>query len=276
MIKKIILYAIVIFSSVYIFLIFYMYSNQENYLFFPSKKYVSPPDSLGIEELWLKTIDGEKLHAWWLENNENNKTVIFFHGNAGNISGRVLQVEVFKKLKLNALLVDYRGYGKSSGQIKKEKDVYLDGLAVWNYVIKDKGKQAKDIIIWGRSLGGAVAIDLAREKEVFAVIAESTFYSVVDMARKHYWFLPTNLIAKYKFLSGDKIKNIKAPIMIVHSQGDEIVPFEQGKKLFSTASKPKVFLEITGGHNTGIIESYDQYISELGKFLAGRGARVVE
>lgn len=267
MIKKVILNIVIIILSVYVFVIFYMFINQENYLFFPSKEYISPPSNLGVEEVWFKTNDGEKLHAWWLENKKDSKTVIFFHGNAGNISDRVSQVQIFKKLKLNCLMVDYRGYGKSSGKIKKEKDIYLDSLAAWDYVIKEKGVQAKDIIIWGRSLGGAVAIDLAQEKDVFAVIAESTFYSVVDMAKKQYWFLPAGLITKYKFLSNDKVKNIKAPIMIVHSRDDEIVPFEQGERLFDKAIEPKVFLEISGGHNTGIFESYDKYIEEIDKFL---------
>ena len=267
MIKKIILDVIIIILSVYVFVIFYMFINQESYLFFPSKKYINPPSNLGVEEVWLTTDDGEKLHAWWLEAGEGNKTAIFFHGNAGNISDRVSQVQVFKKLNLNALMIDYRGYGKSSGQIKKEEDIHLDSLAAWDYAAKEKGRQAKDIIIWGRSLGGAAAIDLAQKKDVFAVIAESTFYSVVDMAKKQYWFLPVELIAKYKFLSNDKIKNIKAPIMIVHSRDDEIIPFEQGERLFEKANEPKVFLEITGGHNTAIFESYDEYVEEINKFL---------
>jgi len=275
MIKRIILDIIIIILSIYVFIIFYMFINQESYLFFPSKEYISPPKSLSIEEIWLKTNDGEKLHAWWLETGENNKTAIFFHGNAGNISDRVSQVEILKKLNLNALLIDYRGYGKSSGQIKKEEDIYLDSLAAWNYVIKEKGVQEKDIIIWGRSLGGAAAIDLAQNKNVSAVIAESTFYSVVDMAKKQYWFLPVGLIAKYKFLSNDKIKNIKAPIMIVHSRDDEIIPFEQGKRLFDNANKQKIFLEIAGGHNSGIFESYDKYIKEIDDFLR-RGGRAIE
>ncbi|MCK4744596.1 alpha/beta hydrolase [Candidatus Parcubacteria bacterium] len=267
MIKKIILDIVIIILSVYVFVIFYMFINQESYLFFSSKEYIVPPSNLGVEEVWLETNDGEKLHAWWLENKKDSKTVIFFHGNAGNISDRVSQVEIFKKLNLNCLMVDYRGYGKSSGQIKKEKDIYLDGLAAWNYVIKEQGKQIKDIIIWGRSLGGAVAIDLAQEKDVFAVIVESTFYSVIDMAKKHHWFLPVGLIAKYKFLSNDKIKNIKAQIMVVHSRDDEIIPFEQGERLFYNANEPKVFLEIAGGHNTGVFNSYDKYVEEINKFL---------
>lgn len=267
MIKRIILDIIIIILSVYVFIIFYMFINQENYLFFPSKKYTAPPSELNIQEVWLETSDGAKLHAWWLETGENNKTAIFFHGNAGNISDRVFQMRIFKELNLNALLIDYRGYGKSSGQIKKEEDIYLDSLAAWDYAIKEKGVQRKDIIIWGRSLGGAAAIDLAQKKQVFAVIAESTFYSVVDMAKKQYWFLPAGLIVKYKFLSNDKIKNIKVPIMIVHSRDDEIIPFEQGKRLFDNANKPKIFLEIEGGHNSGIFESYDKYIEEIDKFL---------
>lgn len=252
-----------------------MFINQENYLFFPSKEYTAPRPELNIQEVWIKTSDNESLHAWWLENDKNNKTAIFFHGNAGNISDRISQVEIFKKLNLNALLIDYRGYGKSSGQIKKEEDIYLDSLAAWNYVIKEKGVPEKDIIIWGRSLGGAAAIDLAQKKQVFAVIAESTFYSVVDMAKKQYWFLPVGLVVKYKFLSNDKIKNIKVPIMIVHSRNDEIIPFEQGKRLFDNANQPKVFLEIVGGHNSGIFESYDKYIEEIDDFLR-RGGRAVE
>lgn len=250
----------------YSILLLYVFLNQKNFIFFPEKGEVTAPEFLKIKDVYIDTSDGEKLHAWWLPIDEKARTVIFFHGNAGNLSDRVNQMNVFSDLGLNALMIDYRGYGKSSGEINKEQDVYTDGQAVLNY-LDEINIPNENIILWGRSLGGAVAIELAQERKIAAVIVESSMYSGLELAKKYYWFMPVKYLLKYNFESYKKIKKIHSPILIMHGLNDEVMPYEQGIKLFEAANEPKEFFELKGGHNTGLYETYDDYIVELKKFL---------
>jgi len=271
---KILKSAIIILLASYIIITLYYYFVQKSFIFYPSDIYTSPPEQLKIEEVFIKTSDGEKLHAWWMPIRQStgqadpaHETVLFFHGNAGNLTDRTFRLDIFNKLGLNTLIIDYRGYGKSSGQIKKEQDLYTDGLAAWDYLIEEKKIKSENIIIWGRSLGGAIAVDLAQEKNVNAVILEATFASIYGVVPKAFRFLPIKLILKYKFASGEKIKNIQAPVLIIHSQDDEIIPFEQGQKLYDTANQPKQFLKLKGGHNSDVAESYEIYLLGVKDFL---------
>jgi len=264
---KILKLIVIICLASYVVIIIYSYIYQKKFVFYPTKTYTPPPAHLNIEEVFIKTTDEENLHAWWMYNNATAKTVLFFHGNAGNLTDRAFRLDIFNKLGLNALIIDYRGYGKSSGKIKKEQDLYIDGMAAWKFLIKNKKIAPENIIIWGRSLGGAVACELAQDKDVAAVILEATFYSLAETVPKAFCFLPVKLILKFKFANGEKIKNIKAPILIVHSQDDEIIPFRQGEKLFQIAPKPKQFLKLIGGHNSDVVESYEVYLQGVKDFL---------
>ena len=269
-------FAIIIFLATYLFLILYYYFSQKKFIFFPSKTYLPPPAHLNIEEVNIATIDGEQLHGWWLANNKADKTALFFHGNAGNITDRTFRMEIFKTLNLSALMIDYRGYGRSSGLIKKEQDLYNDAMAAWRFLVEDKQAAPNSIIIWGRSLGGGVACDLAQklsssktapDKGLAAVVSESTFPSLSEIAPKQFRFMSINTILKFDFDNGEKIKDIKAPILIVHSQDDEIAAFEQREKLFKAALEPKQFLKLKGGHNSDIAESHQVYIQGVKDFL---------
>ncbi len=251
----------------YSFLVALLYFTQTSHIFFPTREYSPPPSQLNIEEVYFETTDKVKLHGWWMKTENAKKTVLFFHGNAGNLSHREWQMEIFRELELNALIFDYRGYGKSLGKIKTEQDLYQDGEGAWTFLTKEKNITPESIIIWGRSVGGGIAVDLAQEKGINALILESTFYSMREVAQKHYWYMPIGLLLKYQFASGKKIKNVHAQILIIHSPEDEVIPFEQGKKLFDFTNEPKEFLQISGGHNDGISQSYDQYIVKLRDFL---------
>ncbi len=251
----------------YLFLVFFTYFFQKKLIFYPTKIVNSPSKYLGIEEVFFETVDGKKLHGWWMETDGAEKTVIFFHGNAGNLSHRVFQMEIFKSLGLNALIFDYRGYGKSSGRIIKEQDVYNDGSAAWEFVTKKKKILADKIIIWGRSIGGAVAADVAQNKEISAVVLESALFSAEDIARKYFWYLPVRWLLRFHFETGEKVKNIHVPIFIIHSKEDEIIPFGHGEDLFDMALEPKTFLKTSGTHNEWMFDSNKEYIEGIREFL---------
>jgi fermentation-respiration switch protein FrsA (DUF1100 family) len=164
-------------------------------------------------------------------------------------------------------MFDYRGYGKSSGKIKTEQDLYLDAKAALNFLTKIKKINISNLIIWGRSLGGAIAIDLAQNKKIEALIIESTFNSMDDMGSLQYKFLPIKILSKFHFRSDLKIKNIKAKLLVIHSKNDEVIPFSQGNKLFQNALQNKQFLIISGNHNSGFRESENIYLETIKSFM---------
>jgi len=208
----------------------------------------APPNHLDINEEVLTTFDGERLYAWWLRTEHAKKTILYFQENGTNISHRISRLNTFKTMGVNGLLIDYRGYGKSTGRIHQEHHIYTDGLTAWNFLTTDKGIDPEDIIIWGRSLGGGVAAEVAQFKKIAALVLESTFYSLDEVARRQYWFLPTTRLLKFHFDNGRKLKNITAPVVIIHSMEDNYIPFMQASKLFDSASDPKFMLKTTGSH----------------------------
>lgn len=244
-----------------------LYLFQQKFIFFPQKGSLSPPEDLEIQEYQIITSDGETLHAWWMPVDSSAYTVLFFHGNAGNISRIEKRMRLFREMGFNALAIDYRGYGISTGKIKKEADVYKDARASYEYLQKTLGVEEGRIIIWGWSMGGAVAVELAQHKKCHALVMESTFNSLKDMADRTFWFIPNRLTMKYHFLSGDKISRVACPILFVHSRLDEIVPYLQGTKLFAKHKGKKKFIEIEGDHNHGMLDSQEKFIREALPFL---------
>ncbi len=246
----------------------YFYYRQESMLFFPEKVIWQTPKSIGLEyeEVILTTNDGVLITGWYVPAMDEKGVVLFCHGNAGNVSDRLDSIKIFHDLGQSVLIFDYRGYGRSSGKIS-ENGTYLDAEAAWDYLIRTKHKSSKDIVIFGRSLGGAVAAETALRKGPACLILESTFMSVPAIARKYYPWLPVGLIAKYRYATLDKIDAIRCPKLIVHSKDDEIIPFAHGWKIYEKAVPPKEFLEIKGGHNEGFMLSGDAYREGLGNFL---------
>lgn len=219
-----------------------------------------PPKNLAIEELVLTTADGERLNAWWLETKNAEKTILYFQGNGTNVSHRVPRLNTFRKMGVNGLITDYRGYGKSTGRIISEADIYTDGLTAWNYLTAEKGIHPKDIIIWGRSLGGGVAAEIARCKDIAALILESTFYSLDAIVQRHYWFLPTTWLLNFHFENGRKLKQVSAPVVIMHSVDDNYIPFIHADRLFKAAACPKFIIKTTGSH----ADSFDHQWAAFG------------
>ncbi len=242
--------------------------QQPAMIFYPSPGLVTTPVEAGLvyEEVKLTTADGVSLHGWYLPNPTSKKTLLFFHGNAGNISHRLDSLLIFHRLGLNVLIMDYRGYGRSEGN-PGEDGLYRDADAAWQYLIEQRGNKAEDIVIMGRSLGGAVATWLAAKQKPVALIVESTFTSVREMARELFPLLSWLTPLRYRFDSASVMEDIRCPVLVVHSREDEIIPYTLGKKLYDTARQPKRFLEIRGGHNGGFLLSQPQYERGLRTFL---------
>lgn len=217
------------------------------------------------EDIYFKTEDGLALNGWFLPKDGARLTLLFCHGNAGNISHRLPKLGMLQRLGLNIFIFDYRGYGRSEGS-PSEQGLYRDVRAAYKYLISVRGISKENAILYGESLGGAVAIDLATGEIVKAVITEETFSSVSDVAKTIYPFLP-KLVFSSRFNSVQKIKGIRAPKLIIHSQDDEIIPFALARKLFDAASQPKEFAIIRGSHNTAYVDSQEEYLAKLKGFL---------
>jgi pimeloyl-ACP methyl ester carboxylesterase len=238
----------------------------------PTRDLVATPADIGLdyEELTLTTADHEKINAWYIPSSSSKtkpaKTVLFFHGNAGNISHRLETIKIYNNLNLNFLIIDYRGFGLSTGK-PSEKGTYADANAAWKYLIEERKLQSQDIIIAGRSLGGAIAVELAKAVSPAMLIIESTFTSMTDVSAVHYPFMPTSLIVKHEYETIQKLKDIDCPIVIAHSQKDEVIPYEHSQRNFAVANDPKQFIELHGGHGSGFLMSKELYIQGLQKAL---------
>ena len=255
----------------YCALALYVFLMQPKLIYYPgipSRTLEVTPAVIGMdhEELTLITTDGEQLHAWFIPHPQARATLLFAHGNAGNISHRLDSIQVFHDIGLNVLIFDYRGYGQSTGK-PSEKGTYRDADAAWAYLTVTRGIDPGKIILFGRSLGAAVIADLAARVAPAGVILESAFLSVPEMAATIYPWLPVRWLASYRYDNGEKVARITRPLLIIHSRGDEIIPFEQGERLFQQASEPKQFLELRGRHNDGFYVSKDEYLMAMGVFL---------
>ncbi len=236
-----------------------LYFLQSSFVYKPTKDVLYNPGGLGLtyEKVVLKTEDGLKLSAWFIPAENARQTVLFCHGNAGNISHRLDTANIFNELGINCLLFDYRGYGNSQGK-PTEEGTYLDAEAAWNWLI-ERGIGPEQIIIFGRSLGGSIASHLAVKVHPSGLVLESNFTSYVDMGKKFYPYMPVRLFARFNYNAIDHIRKIDCPVLIIHSRNDEMIPFEFGLKLYDAAKEPKEFLEIFGSHNDGFLHSGQVY-----------------
>lgn len=252
----------------YLVLVGAAWSLQGCMIHFPTNHLVASPENAGLEyqDLTLITEDEEHLHAWFLPVEQPRGVLLFFHGNAGNISHRLESLRIFHRLQLDVLIVDYRGYGRSSGR-PSERGLYRDGQAAWHYLIEQRQVAPEEIVVFGRSLGAAVAAHLAARQPVGALILESGFTSVADLGADLYPFLPVRLLVRYRYPTAEDLAQVTAPVLVVHSRDDEIIPFSHGERLYQTASEPKWFLEIQGSHNAGFMDSGEDYIRGLKRFL---------
>jgi fermentation-respiration switch protein FrsA (DUF1100 family) len=259
-----------------------LYFMQPTLLYSPMREVPYTPDELGLdfERVAFKSGDGLLLTGWHIpaplevrtkaasvqpgdslltgpaEN--SGMTVLFCHGNGGNMMHRLDSINIFYNLGLNCFIFDYRGYGNSEGKLSEE-GTYLDAHAAYKWLTKEKKIPADDIIIFGRSLGGSIAAQLAGEVEAKTLIIESTFTSYVDIGRKFYPYMPVRWFASFSYKTIDYIKKVRCPVMIIHSRNDEVVPFEFGLEVYEAANGPKELVEIFGSHNNGFLISSETY-----------------
>jgi len=247
--------------------LYFRYFEWKN-IYYPTREISITPESIGLkfEDVFFETDNHVMLNGWYVPCEEATSTLLFCHGNAGNISDRLDSIDIFHNLGLNIFIFDYRGYGKSRG-FPTERGTYLDAMAAYNWLISKKKPNEDKIVIFGRSLGGSIAIDLAAKINKGLLISESAFTSIIDIGKELYPFLPIKYCASTKYDSIQKIKNVKIPKLIIHSEDDEIIPFRHGEKLFKAAISPKQFYKMNGGHNDGFIVMGNKYKDTIKNFI---------
>ena len=237
-------------------------------IFQPTRDLGIRPDALGIpvEDVFLETEDGVRIHSYFLPAPEASRAILFFHGNAGNASHRLPNAAGLRARGAHVLLADYRGYGRSQGR-PSEAGAYADARANLAYLRSERGIPEERIVLFGRSLGGAVAVDLAQDRPLAGVILESTFSSVADVARSLFggWVAP---LTRGRFDSRVKIQNLRSPLLFLHGDRDRTVPIEFGQRLFAAAPGRKEFETLPGaGHNDTVALGGEAYFERIGRFL---------
>ncbi|MCW9707811.1 alpha/beta hydrolase [Fodinibius salsisoli] len=252
----------------YICILLLLYLFQAKMVYHPTEELWGDPSSVGLpfEEIIFETTDGIQLHGWFISAGSEKPTVLYCHGNAGNISGRLASIKLLHSLGVNVFIFDYRGYGKSEGS-PSEQGTYRDAKAAWDYLTTVRGIDSKNIIIKGRSLGGAIAAWLGARTNPAALIIESTFTSAADLGADLYPWLPVRQLLRYQYPTIDYIKEVKVPLFMAHSRDDRVVPFHHGNVLFEAAPEPKTFVELQGSHGTGFLDTGLEYREALQQFL---------
>ena len=251
----------------------YMLVLDRMMIYFPQRGIEATPDSVGLayKDVYLTASDGTQIHGWHIQG-ESDITLLWFHGNAGNISHRLDNILMLhQRLGVGVFIVDYRGYGLSEGR-PSEKGIYMDAEAALGYMTDELGLAAeRDVILFGRSLGAGVAVEMATRREVRGVILESGFTSIRDMARASGSPLPIPLVltlfeARYDSIS--KIGQVDSPVMILHGDRDDTVPYWMAEKLYAAASDPKTLYPIRGaGHNDTVYVGGEAYFKALRDFI---------
>ena len=253
-------------SIILLFILFYtticliLYFQQERLMFAPSKKLVDNPASyqLPYEDVWIDIVNQEKkttekIHGWWMPNsNENANVFVYMHHNAINVSVNITQAKQFYELGYSVFLFDYRGFGQSKGDFPTESQVYEDAQAAWQYLTQTREISPSNIIIYGHSIGGAVAIDLAsKQPSAKALIVHNSFTSMKDMTKRFalYNIFPMELILRNFFKSEQKIRTIAMPKLIIAGTKDIQIPYNMGEQLYKVSPQPKELMIIDGANH---------------------------
>ena len=258
-------------ALIYILIVVLAWAFQRHLLFLPNiagDSVTATPANRGwhYEPVILTTADGANINGWWLPLENARSTLLFFHGNAGNIGHRLDSLALFRALNLSVLIIDYHGYGDSEGK-PSETGTRMDARAAWHYLTVERGIPAKRIIVFGRSLGASVAAELAREHAPGAVILESPFRSLADMAQAAYPFLPARWLVRYEYDTEAYVRDINAPLLVIHSEQDDIIPYAHGEAVYAASREPKSMLVIEGDHNTGFLNDPKKYLNGIDRFL---------
>ncbi len=252
-----------------------MYAVQDRLIFMPGPpSSMTPADvKLAFEDLALSTPDGATIDAWFVPHDAPRATILITYGNASNMAEQLTTAKTFHRLDYATMLLEYPGYGRSAGK-PGEQPFYAAAEAAWRYLIEVRGLTPGQIVLFGRSIGGAVAIELAHRHAPAALIVESSFTSMVDMGQAQYPLLPIRLIARHRFTSIEKVPQIACPKLFLHGERDTLVPIAMARRLFDAAAEPKHFIATPGDHNSSGFEYSHATIDAVAEWLAdalGRG-----
>lgn len=243
---------------------------EEKFIFYPATTIDRTPNDIGLsfDNVIFNTSDGLRLHGWFIPHPRAQITLLWCHGNAGNISHRLENIRLLhERLPIHIFIFDYRGYGRSEGQVSEE-GTYRDAEAARAYLRSRADVDPRKIVLFGRSLGAAVAAELAIRESGLALILETPFVSIREMARQAFPFLPIGPFLRIRYDVLEKVKRIRIPLLVIHGDRDEIVPFEQGKKVFEAAEEPKEFYTIHGAsHNDTYAVGGEAYFASLKSFI---------
>lgn len=263
----------------------FLFAAQGKFIFFPARAIETTPKDfqLGYQDVVLpipiKTGAAETVHGWWIpalersvNRRESGKVLLYLHGNGLNVGANVEHANRFHRLGLSVFLIDYRGYGKSQGDFPSESRVYEDAQLAWDYLVKQRGIKPSQIYIYGHSLGGAIAIDLAvRHPEAAGLIVEGSFTSaraMVDFQAGVYRVFPIDLLLTQRFDSIAKVDRLQMPVLFIHGSADTVVPTQMSKKLFDAAPEPKqLYIVPDGGHNNSAQIGGAEYLLRVRQFL---------
>lgn len=254
----------------YVALAALLFIFQSRFIYFPEmgrEDRATPAQlQLPFEEVRIATPDGEVLHGWFVPAPQARATVLFLHGNAGSIAHRLDWLPMFQRLRLSALLIDYRGYGASTGR-PTEAGTYTDAEAAWRHLTEDRRIPPGRIVIFGESLGGAVAAHLAARVNPAALVLHSAFTSAPDLAADLYPFLPVRLLIRFAYDTLGAVRVSHCPLLVAHSPQDEIVPAAHGRRLYEAATGQKQWTELAGSHNDGFLFMRPEWVQQFDAFL---------
>jgi len=273
--KRLMTYLITI-AILFVLVALWLRWQEPDMIYYPTRQIEQTPDRLGwkFEDVFLTTEDGVRINGWFIPaphspttSQASPITILFFHGNAGNISHRFEKLAVLRELGADTFMIDYRGYGRSAGA-PNEPGTYADAQAAYEYVTKTLNREPRTLVAYGESLGSAIAVDLAARRTVGAVVIEEPFTSIADVGQKMFPFLPVRLLVRNKYDTLGKIGRINTPLLIFHSRDDEYFPMRHAERLLAAAREPKQLVELRGNHNDAFLVSADRYRTGLRSFLA--------
>jgi uncharacterized protein len=256
----------------YVALCALIFVMQERMVFLPEvpgREIRATPAALGLDyqDLAITAADGVRLHAWWVPAPQARRTVLHFHGNAGNIGDRLEMLQVLRGLGVSVLLLEYRGYGRSEGR-PAEDGFYLDAQAAWQHLTGALGVAPGSLVVHGQSMGGAVAAWLAARRPCGGLVLESAFTSIPDMAGELYPWLPGRWLTTLRLDTLGEVSRARCPVLVIHSTGDEIIPYSHGQRIHAAAPAPRQMVTIGGDHNSGFWVSRQAYTAGWRDFLA--------
>ena len=250
---------------IYLILLTLIYINQRKLLYLPSENnYLDDPINFTYNEFFIEVDKDVKIKSWLIEKDlKKYKTILFLHGNAGNLFNRSYKLNRLNELNLNVLIISWRSFSGNPGK-PNETNLYGDAKKAVKW-LNERGVETKNIILYGESLGTGVAVEIGQTNKFNSIILESPYTSMIKAAKIYYPYLPVKFLLKDKYDSEKKIKNIKTPILIMHGKKDNIVPFNMGKKLFEIANKPKKFLQIE--EDDHMLSFNDSLLLEIKNFI---------